>query len=140
MEQKALAFFGIIAYIGGIIIYLLGGWDTSIETLFIFMIIDFAGGLSVASVGKSDKSQSGKLSSRATLYGVACKVGIIFLVVMAQRFDLVLETDFIRNGVIIALIVYETESIAEHYVTLNLPYAHVLGGILDVFHNLYKKK
>lgn len=139
LEQKAFALFAIFGYIGSLFIYMIGGWDTSIETLVIFMAVDFILGLIVAIAGKSTKSKSGKISSGATLWGIARKMGVLGIVVLATRFDLLLMTDFIRNGVIIALIVYETESIAEHYVTLNWPGAHVLRGILDVFHNLYKK-
>lgn len=47
--------------IGNFFATLLGGWDSAMITLIIFMAIDFTPGLIVASMGKSKHSKTGKL-------------------------------------------------------------------------------
>ena len=44
MEVKA-AVFGFLGLIGGAITNLLGGWDTAMQTLLIFMAVDYITGL-----------------------------------------------------------------------------------------------
>ena len=52
--------------VGSLIAGLLGGWDSSLQTLLIFMAIDYITGLIVAGVfHKSKKTESGALESRA---------------------------------------------------------------------------
>ena len=62
----------IIGIIGSFISYLFGGWNTMIQTLLLFMILDYLTGIIVAGVfHKSSKSASGALSSKAGLKGLA---------------------------------------------------------------------
>lgn len=51
--------------IGGFFAALLGGWDSALITLVLFMAIDFTTGLIAASMGKSKHNKTGKLSSKA---------------------------------------------------------------------------
>lgn len=51
--------------IGGFFAALLGGWDSALITLVLFMAIDFTTGLIAASMGKSKHRKTGKLSSKA---------------------------------------------------------------------------
>ena len=48
--------------IGGFFAALLGGWDSAMITLIIFMAIDFTTGLIAASMGRSKHSKTGRLS------------------------------------------------------------------------------
>ena len=59
--------------VGGFIAAMLGGWDSALATLIIFMAIDFTTGLIAASMGKSKHSKTGKLSSKAGWVGLAKK-------------------------------------------------------------------
>ena len=57
MKDK-IAFLTMIGAIGSTIANLFGGWTTDIETLLIFMAIDFAAGLIVAGVFKKSKKSN----------------------------------------------------------------------------------
>lgn len=63
MKNEICAAIGIV---GGAIASLLGGWDTALQTLIIFMAIDYITGLIVAGVfHTSPKTKTGTLESRA---------------------------------------------------------------------------
>lgn len=64
----------VVGVLGGFIAMLLGGWDTALITLVIFMAVDFITGIIGAALGKSKHSWTGKLSSKAGWYGLAKKV------------------------------------------------------------------
>lgn len=51
--------------VGGFIATLLGGWDSALSTLVIFMGVDFVTGVVTAAMGKSKHSDSGTLNSKA---------------------------------------------------------------------------
>ena len=61
----------VIGIIGGAISALLGGWDSALVTLMIFMGVDFVTGFIVAAMGKSKHSDSGRLTSQAGWIGLA---------------------------------------------------------------------
>ena len=53
---------------GGVIVSLLGGWDTALMTLVIFMGVDYLTGLIVAGLfHTSQKTENGRLESRAVV-------------------------------------------------------------------------
>ena len=57
-------FSAVVGIIGGALTALLGGWDLAIQTLLIFMGIDYITGLMIAGIfHKSPKTKSGSLSS-----------------------------------------------------------------------------
>lgn len=70
-----------LAGIGGAIAGAFGGWDTLLAVLMAMMAIDYISGLCVAFMGKSDKSDSGYLSSAVGFVGLA-KKGLMLLVVL----------------------------------------------------------
>lgn len=51
----------VVGVIGGFIAMLLGGWDTALITLVIFMAVDFITGVIGAALGKSKHSWTGRL-------------------------------------------------------------------------------
>lgn len=51
----------------------IGGWDSALVTLVIFMGVDFVTGFVTAAMGKSKHSKTGKLNSKAGWYGLAKK-------------------------------------------------------------------
>lgn len=113
--------------------YLLGGWDSALQTLIIFMTIDYFTGLIVAGVfHKSKKSQCGALESNAGFRGL-CKKGMILLIVLvATQLDNVSNTDIIRNTVIIGYLVNETVSIIENAGLMGLPIPNTLNKAIDL--------
>ena len=99
----------------GAFISLAGGWDTALQALVVFMILDYLTGVIVAAVfHASKKTESGKLSSVAGLKGIAKKVLMLFMVVAGQYADVVLGIDYFRTAVIIALIANELISLIEN--------------------------
>lgn len=99
----------------GALISLAGGWDTALQALVVFMILDYLTGVIVAAVfHASRKTKSGKLSSVAGIKGIAKKVLMLFMVVAGQYADVVLGIDYFRTAVIIALIANELISLIEN--------------------------
>lgn len=125
-----------IGLIGATICSMLGGWDTPIQALLCFMIIDFILGLIVAFVfKKSDKTESGGASSKVCWIGIIKKVVTLLIVVCAVYCDRLLNTDYIRNAVVIAFCTSELISIVELAALMGvLPEAvqTVLNKVIDV--------
>lgn len=70
--------------IGGFIAAILGGWDTGLQTLVIFMCIDYITGLIVAGIfHNSTKTENGALESKAGFKGICKKAVILLIVLMA---------------------------------------------------------
>ena len=119
MKNEICAAIGIV---GGAIASLLGGWDTALQTLIIFMAIDYITGLIVAGVfHTSPKTKTGTLESRAGWKGL-CRKGVSLLVVLvACRLDAVIGSNFIRDTVVIAFVCNETISIVENAGLMEFP-------------------
>ena len=119
MKNEICAAIGIV---GGAIASLLGGWDTALQTLIIFMAIDYITGLIVAGVfHTSPKTKTGTLESRAGWKGL-CRKGVSLLVVLvACRLDAVIGSNFIRDTVVIAFVCNETISIVENAGLMGVP-------------------
>lgn len=122
-----------VGAVGGVIAKALGGWDNAVITLIIFMVIDYAMGLIVAGVFKnSEKSENGGLSSRVCWTGLARKVITLLFVIIAYRLDLMLSTDYIRNGVIIGFCASELISICENAGLMGVPLPAVITKAIDI--------
>lgn len=114
MNEKMIAVCSVAGVVGSAIAEALGGWDDAVFTLIIFMAIDFVMGLLCAGVfGKSNKSESGALSSAACWKGLVKKVGTLLIVVMSHYIDVVADLNFVRNAIVIAFCVAEAISIME---------------------------
>lgn len=119
--------------IGSLLSFLLGGFDSAMIALLIFMLIDFFSGLILAIVFKnSNKTENGKLSSRAGIIGLSKKVFILFLVALSTQLDIVLETSFIRDGTIIGFISMEGISIIENASLAGLPIPKIIKNALEI--------
>ena len=123
----------IFGAIGGMIAHLFGGWTEDMITLIIFMAVDFIMGLIVAGVfHKSNKSQSGALSSHAGWVGL-CKKGVVLLfVLITHRLDMLLETDYIRTTAIIGFIANEVISIIENAGLMGVPLPEVIIKAIEI--------
>lgn len=85
MKNEICAAIGIV---GGAIASLLGGWDTALQTLIIFMAIDYITGLIVAGVfHTSPKTKTGTLESRAGWKGL-CRKGVSLQAGCCHRVEL----------------------------------------------------
>lgn len=122
-----------VGLLGGTIAGLFGGWDTALQTLIIFMSIDYITGLIVAGVfHTSPKTKTGTLESRAGWKGL-CRKGVSLLVVLvACRLDAIIGSSFIRDATVIAFVCNETISIIENAGLMGVPVPKVLVEAVDV--------
>ena len=82
-----------VGALGAAIASLYGGWDAALQTLILFMAVDYGTGLSVAGVfHASPKSRTGALESRAGWKGLIRKGETLLIVLVACRLDAVKAT------------------------------------------------
>lgn len=117
----------------GIMTSLIGRWNNAIETLIIFMIVDYLSGLIVAGIFKSStKTKNGALKSIVGWKGL-CKKGMTLLfILIANRLDIVLGTAYIRDAVIIGFLVNELISITENAGLMGIPIPGVVKRAIEV--------
>lgn len=131
--MKKEIFISTIGMAGSLFAQIFGGWTTGIATLLIMMLLDWITGLMVAGVFKaSDKSENGGLNSSIGLKGLCKKVMMLILVIVAYRFDLIIGTNYIRDAVVIALIVNEAISLLENAGLMGIPIPKVLTKAIDI--------
>ena len=122
----------IAGIVGGFIATLLGGWDSALITLVIFMAIDFTTGLIAAALGKSKHSWTGRLSSKAGWYGLAKKFCTLLIIVVAVRIDILIGTTYVRDATCIGFCVNELLSIVENTSLMGVPYPDAIKKAIDV--------
>ena len=120
--------------VGGGITILFGGWDTTLQTLLLFMILDwFTGGIMLPVVfKKSPKSENGTLESRAGFKGLCRKGMVLFYILIGARLDILLGTSYIRDAVCIGFIVNELLSIVENAGLMGIPMPESVAKVIDV--------
>ncbi len=126
----------VIGLAGSWLASLFGGWDAALATLLIFMAADYVTGLIVAGVfHRSQKTDTGKLESRAGWKGL-CRKGVSLLIVLvAYRLDIVIGSAYIRDAVIIAFIANETISIIENAGLMGIPIPSVIIRAIEILKN-----
>lgn len=123
----------IIGIFGGMVSNFFGGWSTGIVTLLIMMALDWVTGLMVAGVFKtSKKTASGGLNSSIGLKGLCKKITMLIIVIVAYRFDLIIGTNYIRDAVVIALIVNEAISLFENAGLMGIRIPKVIDKAIDI--------
>lgn len=121
-----------LGLLGGCIAELLGGWDAGLQSLFLFMAIDYITGLIVAGVfKKSRKSQQGALESLVAWKGLFRKGVTLGVVLIACRLDLLLGATFIRDATIIAYCGNELLSITENVGLMGVPLPKIITQALE---------
>jgi toxin secretion/phage lysis holin len=105
------------------------------------MAIDYLLGLIVAAVfHKSNKSESGGLDSRAGLKGLLKKGMVLLIVLVAARLDIMIGSNFIKDGVVIAFVANETISIIENAGIMGVPIPSVITNAIDILQRKSEKK
>lgn len=105
----------VVGVVGGVLADLLGGADTVLYTLLIFMVVDWALGVVVSIVfKKSTKTESGGYSSAIGFKGLVKKCVILLMVIISAQLDRVLNVTFIRTAVCFAYAANELASIIEN--------------------------
>ena len=118
--------------VGGFIAAILGGWDSAIVTLLIFMGVDFVTGFVTAAIGKSKHSDTGTLNSKAGGIGLAKKFCILLMIVVAVRIDILLGTTYVRDATCIGFCVNELLSIVENTSLMGIPYPESIRKAIEV--------
>ncbi|MCB2300410.1 phage holin family protein [Clostridium tagluense] len=115
MEKENLAK-TLIAVIGTVCTYFFGAWDTALQILIAFMILDYATGLIKAYVNKV-------VSSDVGLKGIARKSLILIVLIVAVLLDRLLNagTWVFRTLTCYFYIVNEAISLLENCAQLGLP-------------------
>lgn len=130
MKAKLCAAIGIV---GSGIVSILGGWDSALQTLLIFMAADYVTGLIVAGVfHNSQKTDTGTLESRAGFKGLIRKCMILFFIIIANRVDLLMGVSYFRECVIISFITNELISIIENAGLMGVPIPPIITNAIDV--------
>ena len=127
----------LICIIGSVMIKLLGGWDIWLASLFTVMVIDIITGIVKAVLVRSDKSQSGGLSSVSMFRGGIKKISIILMVALGTVLDRIISPNelFIRVMIVTYYIANESLSILENVSACGVPLPKALYGILDSLKN-----
>lgn len=110
-----------------------GGWSLAMQTLIIFMAIDYITGIIVAAVfRKSQKTSTGGMSSIIGWKGLAKKGGTLCVVFIAFKLDQLLGLTYIQDMVIIAYVVNELVSIIENVGLMGVPIPAVITKSIDL--------
>lgn len=136
VNNLKISILSILGVIGSVVANLLGGWDSALETLILFMAVDYFTGLIVAGVfNKSAKSETGAIESKAGWKGLLKKGVTLLIVLVATRLDKVTGTEVIRDAVIIAYIINEGISIIENAGLMGVPIPAIIRRTLEVLKN-----
>lgn len=126
----------IVGMVGSFLANLFGGWTEDVVTLVVFMAVDFVMGLIVAGVfHKSNKSDTGAISSRAGWKGLCKKCVTLVFVLVAHRLDMLLDADYIRTTAIIGFIANEAISIIENAGLMGIPLPEILTKAIEILKN-----
>lgn len=125
-----------LGMVGAAVAGVFGGWTGGLTTLVIFMGVDYVTGLLVAGVfHASEKTEGGGLESRAGWKGLIRKGCTLLIVLVASRLDILLETDFVRDAVVIGFCANEVLSIVENMGLMGVPLPKALTKAIEVLKN-----
>ncbi len=102
--------------IGSIFIYMTGSFDKLIETLLIFMLIDYISG-AIASYKNPERNLSSRLGLRVILKNIM----ILLLVATANFIDYAIGQTIVRSTIVLFFIGNEGLSIIENAASAGLP-------------------
>jgi toxin secretion/phage lysis holin len=95
--------------------FLWGGWSLALQTLFVFVVIDYVTGFVAA-------AKEGKLNSEVGLWGISRKVMIFGIVAVAHIFDQQLgDGHLFRDGTVAFYLANEAVSIIENSGRIGVP-------------------
>jgi toxin secretion/phage lysis holin len=131
----------IFAIIGGWFSYMLGGLTIATTTLLIFMCVDYLTGFMLSAFfKKSLKTATGGLSSKVGFLGLFKKCLILVFILISYRLDLLLGTNYIREGVCYAFIVNELISIIENCGLIGFGVPKIIVEAVDILKSRENKK
>lgn len=132
MEKIWKILWNIVCTVGAYLGFLLGGWDTALGIMFIFMAVDYVTGVLAAFRGRSDKTSGGGFSSREAFLGITRKMIMLLIVMLAVALDRLLSTEGVcRIAAIGFYVANEGMSIVENAALLGVPFPKALLRVLE---------
>lgn len=131
MERLDIIFKSIVAGAGAITGFLYGGWDTLLQVLLIFVIVDYLTGVIAGGT-------NGKLSSKVGFRGILKKVMIFVIVAVAHWVDIVVgsatgeEIAIFRDATIFFYVANELLSIIENAGEMGVPIPEKLMNAVEI--------
>lgn len=123
--------------LGVVITFLFGSFDKLIVFLVVLSIVDFYMGIMKARRGRSDKTENGGLSSKASAEGIEKKGSMFMVLILANICDQMFNVGgMIRTATLIFYITTEGISIIENSVLLGGKVPQFLKDILEVRNKL----
>lgn len=117
----------LVGVCGGIVTYLLGGWDIAMITLAVFMVLDYITGMIASWITKKWNSETGAI-------GLVKKCTIILLIVLGVFLDRLMgDTYIFRNVIAMFYIANEGLSVIENCGHIGLP---IPKRLLNAFEQL----
>lgn len=105
------------------------------------MATDYITGVTVAAVfSKSNKTEGGALSSEAGLRGLFKKGGMLLMVYIVCRLDLLIGETYIRDAAVIALVTNETVSIIENLGLMGVPIPSIITKAIEILKRKEKEE
>ncbi len=110
----------------------LGGWDSFLKALIMFMIADYITGMVVALVfHKSQKTKNGGASSSVGYKGIVKKMCILILIALSVRVDEISGTHYVRGATIFFFLGNEGLSVIENLALMGVPYPEFVKKALE---------
>lgn len=126
-------YMAVISILGGAATSLFGGWDYAMQLLVISMIVDYISGVMLAAIWhKSSKSKDGALESGAGFKGLVRKAMILAMVLIAHHMDLAINTNYIRDALVIGFSANEILSILENVGLMGIEYPKVINNAIEI--------
>ena len=127
----------ILAAAAGAVAGFVGEWNMLLTALAALMVMDYVTGVIVAWRGKSPKSETGGVSSRAGFDGLIRKGFIILIVLLATILDRALNTGSMvfQTASVCYYIANEGLSILENAGLMGVPIPEAVRKALEVFKN-----
>lgn len=120
----------VLAAGAGAILGIWRGWDVLVKVLVVIMALDYISGCMVALAGKSPKTESGGLSSKAGFIGLTKKVLIGFIVFLGHLLDQAMGMAMWQTAAVSFYLANEGLSVLENAALLNLPIPEKLKNVL----------
>ena len=122
-----------ICAVGGVIAGMFGQWPEMLTILVVAMTLDYISGVVVAASGKSNKTESGGLSSKVGFVGLAKKGFTMLIVLLATLLDHAIGDSamLFQSAAACYYIANEGLSILENAVLMDLPVPGVIKRALE---------
>lgn len=115
----------------GIFSQIFGGFDSLFTGFLVIMAVDYATGIIAAAMGKSGKTKTGHLSSKAGFKGILKKLTMLLFVCMAKYAGDMFNIEGMRDMVITFFSINDCISILENGGRIGIKYPKKLKKILE---------